>query len=171
MKKTNLLIFIFVCLFLFSIFFNYNRNTITANAILDIVNDDYIFFNSYLEASNSNTNNAQYVKIIDLEYKYDIDGTALITADGRTWSPLGKYISPKHFGASSDINIDSSKKIQDAINYVKNSWNKNKKEFDLILDFKGEVFRTEKSLDFTNIHQPGTVYSKDANKKQNYGII
>lgn len=45
------------------------------------------------------TGTSKYVQIGDLKYVYDPVGTALVTGDGRTWSPADTVITPAHFGA------------------------------------------------------------------------
>lgn len=55
-----------------------------------------------------------------LAYFSEAGGTALISADGRTWSPAG-YVSPLHWGAAGDGVTDDRLAVQAAVNYLSKS--------------------------------------------------
>lgn len=52
-----------------------------------------------------------------LAFQADPNGTALITAGGRAWSPLG-FISPMHWGAAGDGQTDDRAAVQAVFNHL-----------------------------------------------------
>ena len=51
------------------------------------------------------------------DFQYDASGTALTTADGKKWSPLGE-ITPFHFGALGNNSNDDAPAFQKALDYA-----------------------------------------------------
>lgn len=79
-------------------------------------------------ASASVPGDGTYLSVRGLTYVADPEGTALVTADGRRWSPHGD-ISPLHFG---DLSGDDTAIIQAAVDYAgvlasRNVWDGNAK--------------------------------------------
>lgn len=64
-------------------------------------------FDTRTEALLAQTGSSKFIQIGELRYTYDASGTALITGDGRTWSPAGEC-SLKHFGGAVDGTTDDS---------------------------------------------------------------
>lgn len=91
-------------------------------------------------------------------------------ADLPGWIPATFGVSPAHFGAISGVGADQSSAIQSACDFVRSSWNSANVDWDRELDFFGEVFRADGSIDFSGIRQPrikarnGQLYSKAAGK-------
>lgn len=70
----------------------------------------------------------RYLNVRGLSYVEDPEGTALVTGDGRRWSPYG-VITPLHFG---DLSSDDTDLIQAAVDYAatlseRNRWDSNVK--------------------------------------------
>ena len=60
-------------------------------------------FSSRSQAESTDINSfIKYISVGGLSYVRDSNGTALTTADGGSWSPLGE-VTPEHFGARGDL--------------------------------------------------------------------
>ena len=74
-----------------------------------------IHFATRTEASTTTIpSDETHIFVRGLAYVADVNGTALTTADGRTWSPFGE-ISPLHFG---ELSEDDTKIIQATLDYA-----------------------------------------------------
>lgn len=84
--------------------------------------------------------------------------------------PLKPLVSPRHFGAMAGISDDYGDEINAAATFVRSSWNSTKKRYDYVLDFGGDTFRSDSSINLTGKRQNGlkiqngTLYSKAAGK-------
>lgn len=84
--------------------------------------------------------------------------------------PNGVGVSPGHFGGVVGIGSDQAAAVQAAADFVKASWNAANWSFDRVLDFHGEVYRADSSIDFSGLRQPrmkarnGQLYSRATGK-------
>ena len=62
----------------------------------------------------------EYLTIDGLQYKRDVNGTALTTGDGATWAPVGT-ISPRHFGAAGDGVTDDTAAFNAALEFIRDA--------------------------------------------------
>lgn len=78
----------------------------------------YVPFDSRSQAEGAAIpGDVQYINVADLQYARDPDGTALETASGVKWSPLGDP-TPQHFGAVGDGETDDSDAFDAFLAYV-----------------------------------------------------
>ena len=94
---------------------NLSSNEWTWDAIAVDLNKSVNFANR-ADAVAGQTGGYKSIRVGNLEYKHDPDGTALTTADGRKWSPVGNP-SPFHFGAVCDGVADDTAQIRALHNY------------------------------------------------------
>ena len=120
----------------------------------------------YLGAAGVNYQDQQKLSVGILKFVLDstATGSSSIGVDGV--AVYGEAVSPAHFGATTGITTDSFTEVQAAASYVKASWNAANWAFDHTLDFLGEVYRSDTSIDFSGIRQPsltvrnGQLYSR-----------
>jgi uncharacterized Zn-binding protein involved in type VI secretion len=88
-------------------------------------------------------------------YEKDASGTALTTADGQDWSPMGGNATPAHWanGLNGYAN-DATTAVQACFTWVGTQYDSNLGTFDAWVNFAGQVWRCTGSIDSTNVRQP-----------------
>lgn len=87
-------------------------------------------------------------------FEKDASGTALTTADGQKWSPMGGNCTPAHWGGSPGSTNDATTAVQAAFTYAITKWSVPLGNWEGWVNFAGLFWRCTASIDACEIRQP-----------------
>ena len=97
-------------------------------------------------------------------YEKDASGTALTTADGQKWSPMGGNATPAHWGGSPGQANDATTTVQACFDYARTKWDATLGDFTAWANFANQTWRCTSTVGLISLRQPGFRFGNGALK-------